>query len=71
MCGIVGLTSKKDSSKEALHALRKLEYRGYDSVGISTLTPNTKTSKMKGKVNDFIKKNIDILPQGNTSIAHT
>jgi len=71
MCGIVGLTSKKDSSKEALHALKKLEYRGYDSVGISTLTPNTKTSKMKGKVNDFIKKNIDVLPQGNTSIAHT
>ena len=47
MCGIVGLTSEKISSKETLYALRKLEYRGYDSVGISTLTPTIKTNKMK------------------------
>jgi glutamine---fructose-6-phosphate transaminase (isomerizing) len=37
MCGIVGITSKNAfSSKEILSALKRLEYRGYDSAGIVT-----------------------------------
>jgi glucosamine--fructose-6-phosphate aminotransferase (isomerizing) len=37
MCGIIGIASYKDISKEILESLKKLEYRGYDSAGISTI----------------------------------
>ena len=37
MCGIIGIASFKDISKEILESLKKLEYRGYDSAGISTI----------------------------------
>jgi glutamine---fructose-6-phosphate transaminase (isomerizing) len=38
MCGIVGITAKKEFSVklELLHGLKKLEYRGYDSAGFAT-----------------------------------
>ena len=35
MCGIVGFTGKDDSKKIVLKGLKKLEYRGYDSAGMS------------------------------------
>lgn len=39
MCGIIGILSKSETAAErALEALRRLEYRGYDSAGIATLT---------------------------------
>ena len=37
MCGIVGIVSNKSVSSSIISALKKLEYRGYDSAGISTL----------------------------------
>jgi len=37
MCGIVGITGTKDVAPIILDALRRLEYRGYDSAGIATL----------------------------------
>ena len=37
MCGIVGIVSNKSVSSSIINALKKLEYRGYDSAGISTL----------------------------------
>lgn len=66
MCGIVGITSKKEfSSKEALGLLKRLEYRGYDSFGIATNT---------GKVEKFVG-NIDENKingtKTNTAIFHT
>ena len=38
MCGIVGIVSNKSVSSSIISALKKLEYRGYDSAGISTLS---------------------------------
>ena len=35
MCGIVGYVGPKDCSDVLVDALRKLEYRGYDSAGIA------------------------------------
>ena len=35
MCGIVGFTGKDDAKKIVLKGLKKLEYRGYDSAGMS------------------------------------
>ena len=38
MCGIVGIVSNKSVSSSIIGALKKLEYRGYDSAGISTIS---------------------------------
>ena len=38
MCGIIGITSNKSVSTAIISSLRKLEYRGYDSAGIATLS---------------------------------
>ena len=38
MCGIIGITSTKPVSSTIIDSLRKLEYRGYDSSGIATLS---------------------------------
>ena len=37
MCGIVGYLGQKDSLPILLEALRRLEYRGYDSAGVAVL----------------------------------
>ena len=44
MCGIVGIVSSKSVSTSIIGALKKLEYRGYDSAGISTIS--------KGQINE-------------------
>ena len=38
MCGIIGITSSKPVSSTIINSLRKLEYRGYDSAGLATLS---------------------------------
>ncbi len=52
MCGIVGYIGVKPADYIILNALKKLEYRGYDSAGISLLTAqgNIYTEKEKGKI---------------------
>ena len=40
MCGIIGIVSNKPVSINILNSLKKLEYRGYDSAGLSTLINN-------------------------------
>ena len=37
MCGIVGIIGTKSVTQRILAALKRLEYRGYDSAGISTI----------------------------------
>ena len=38
MCGIIGISSNKPVSISIINSLKKLEYRGYDSAGIATLS---------------------------------
>ena len=40
MCGIIGITSNKLVSSPIINSLKKLEYRGYDSAGLATLSNN-------------------------------
>ncbi|MDE2739382.1 MAG: glutamine--fructose-6-phosphate aminotransferase, partial [Paracoccaceae bacterium] len=37
MCGIIGYLGKNEASPILLESLRRLEYRGYDSAGITTI----------------------------------
>ena len=51
MCGIVGYIGKNNATKLVLEGLKKLEYRGYDSAGLSFIKDNKlETFKKKGRI---------------------
>jgi glucosamine--fructose-6-phosphate aminotransferase (isomerizing) len=71
MCGIIGIASFKDISKEILVSLKKLEYRGYDSAGISTINNGEIVeNKCAGKVTDLEKLIKKTSLSGNIGIGH-
>ena len=72
MCGIVGFTGKHQAAPILLDGLSKLEYRGYDSAGISTIEKNgLSLMKDKGRVKNLYNlEGIDKL-EGTVGIAHT
>ncbi len=73
MCGIIGIISQNNIMNQTLNGLKKLEYRGYDSSGMSIIAQNNiKTLKKEGKIanlEQIIKKNKDF--DGKIAIAHT
>ncbi|MCR5624184.1 MAG: glutamine--fructose-6-phosphate transaminase (isomerizing), partial [Lachnospiraceae bacterium] len=74
MCGIIGFTGNINAKDVLLQGLKALEYRGYDSAGISVRDGDTaKTIKTVGKVNDLIAKVNETAPGLNAScgIGHT
>jgi glutamine---fructose-6-phosphate transaminase (isomerizing) len=71
MCGIIGISSNKSVSSTIINSLKKLEYRGYDSAGIATLSQGLINEvKSEGRVenleNNFDLKNL----AGNIGIGH-
>ncbi|MDC0446233.1 glutamine--fructose-6-phosphate transaminase (isomerizing) [Candidatus Pelagibacter sp.] len=71
MCGIIGISSNKSVSNSIINSLKKLEYRGYDSAGIATLSDGfINEVKSEGRVenleNNFDLKNLS----GNIGIGH-
>ncbi len=73
MCGIIGYIGDNDVAPILLDGLEKLEYRGYDSAGISTIHPDgIQTIKSKGKISNLRKK-VDEEYNGFSSvgIGHT
>ena len=72
MCGIIGYVGKKNSVPYIIDGLKKLEYRGYDSAGISILQDEKLiTVRAVGKVAELEKAALQISPKGTTGIGHT
>ena len=72
MCGIIGYIGSKKATPILINGLLRLEYRGYDSAGLSTIEPNgLSIMKDKGRVKNLYKLDgIDDLV-GTIGIAHT
>ncbi len=72
MCGIIGYVGKRNSVPYIIDGLKKLEYRGYDSAGISILQEGKLvTVRAVGKVAELEKAALQLSPKGTTGLGHT
>ena len=71
MCGIIGIASNKRVSINIINSLKKLEYRGYDSAGLATLTEgDINEKKCSGRVEELEKILFKTPSNGNIGIGH-
>mgnify|MGYP000642690621 CR=1 FL=1 len=72
MCSIIGFSGKEVAAPIIVKGLKRMEYRGYDSVGVATESDNKiELKKGTGKVNEVNSKiQLDSLP-GKVGIGHT
>ncbi|MES2710342.1 MAG: glutamine--fructose-6-phosphate transaminase (isomerizing) [Pseudomonadota bacterium] len=72
MCGIVGVIGQENAAPRLLEALRRLEYRGYDSAGIATLVDGRiERRRAEGKLHNLAAV-LEREPLGGmTGIGHT
>ena len=72
MCGIVGVVGQQDAAPRLLEALRRLEYRGYDSAGIATLVNgHIDRRRAEGKLVNLAHVLEREPLEGRTGIGHT
>ena len=72
MCGIVGIVGKEPVAERLVDALRRLEYRGYDSAGVATIHEGAlERRRAEGKLFNLEKKLADQPLPGTIGIAHT
>ncbi len=71
MCGIIGINSNKPVSASIINSLKKLEYRGYDSAGIATLSKGLINEiKAEGRVDNLEKNPLVKKMEGTIGIGH-
>ncbi len=71
MCGIIGINSNKPVSATIINSLKKLEYRGYDSAGIATLSRGLINEvKSEGRVDNLEKNSLVQNMEGTIGIGH-
>jgi len=72
MCGIVGIIGKDEATPSLLEGLKRLEYRGYDSAGIATISQGEIVrARSEGKIKNLEKTLQNNSPQGTIGIGHT
>lgn len=72
MCGIVGYIGDKNSTPILLDGLRRLEYRGYDSAGLSVLNEGSlKTVRRQGRLDELEKALDESGFESSLGIGHT
>ncbi len=72
MCGIVGILGNKPVALDIVEALRRLEYRGYDSAGVATLEgDHIERRRAPGKLRNLEDRLRESPLQGTSGIGHT
>jgi glutamine---fructose-6-phosphate transaminase (isomerizing) len=72
MCGIVGIIGPKAVATDLVDALRRLEYRGYDSAGIATVeNGHLERRRAEGKLRNLESRLLQEPLDGHTGIGHT
>ena len=72
MCGIVGILGKQPVADSIVEALRRLEYRGYDSAGVATLTDGgVERRRAVGKLKNLAELLVREPLGGTSGIGHT
>ncbi len=72
MCGIVGILGREPVADHLVDALKRLEYRGYDSAGIATLEDgHLARRRAEGKLKNLERRLVEEPLSGTTGIGHT
>src|SRR6267154_4490478 len=72
MCGIIGIIGKGEVAPLLVDALKRLEYRGYDSAGVATLIDGKiERRRAEGKLDNLVHRLVEQPVQGTIGIGHT
>src|SRR3984885_2098529 len=72
MCGIIGVIGTEPAAPQLIDALKRLEYRGYDSAGVATLESGTLTRRRaEGKLRNLEQRLLREPLTGTIGIGHT
>src|SRR5690242_14415686 len=72
MCGIIGIIGREAAAPQLIDALKRLEYRGYDSAGVATLEKGTLTRRRaEGKLKNLESRLQSEPLNGTIGIGHT